>query len=394
MKDVEKVAVESVIAEKILKRVQMLVEAETEKYPEADYDKTHTFSVRDYGLDLARERNLDPKLSEIILLLHDAGRLLRLEGGPHSETGAAFAARFLNDLSINHLMTVCSAIHKHSSKGRIGSAYEELVKDSDTLAHRDVFEDGIKPAEIIRLQVLEAGPFKMAYSGKPPMELYNQLVAEIMHSGTVLCSEDVHMLRVRIRTLRSLLELCAEKGALDKRLEAVFRLLELPRKLDVFEDMLVAVGVENKKISVLKDAAYRKLARKLPKMLSDLAELSNHEELVFSPSNHIRDYFACLGNVDFENGMKLHALRVAGKKVKYMVEAGMLECSPSDYKAINTLHKAIGAYHDVSENAEIMKMCNMQVKGAIKRHFKAVEKSNLKKIRHAVFYLQLRLRTW
>jgi uncharacterized protein len=56
----------------------------------------------------------------------------------HAENGAVLAREVLNELQLtdeNETDLICSAIHNHSSKGSVHSAFDEVLIDADVMQH-------------------------------------------------------------------------------------------------------------------------------------------------------------------------------------------------------------------------------------------------------------------
>lgn len=345
-----------------------------------------------YAEKLGRERHLD------IHLIHSICKLYEIEHSANdsndvSGVGRACVQKSLFEThDLAQWRSLQNAVHQCTVMGTIGDRYEEVLKDSIVLARGEVFENTFEVAEAVRLKVLKAGPFHMIYTGKSPDVLFDQLYQALMRFKQVDSVEEVHQLRVHVRRLRSLLYLCNEKGSFYKGLKDVFKLLEEPRKLDVFGQTLKILNVDNKRFMKRRTKAYKHLKNELPDSLKKLDRLSKPHELTFRMISYLEMYLQRIASMDFRSTQQLHGVRIAGKKLKYMIETGMITCEPEDLDAINQLHKAIGRHHDVAENRKLMQCFNIPMTGEMKNHFKKIEKKSLVQIRETVFYLHLRMR--
>lgn len=119
-------------------------------------EASHTFAVADIMGTLAPIRGLEAELSRVIGYLHDIGRLRFGEDSKkHALLGAMDAERFINDemtCSLRECGIIVQAIARHTSKKRIDTPYDELLKDAD--AFQRFLENDIvmtKPSWKIRI---------------------------------------------------------------------------------------------------------------------------------------------------------------------------------------------------------------------------------------------------
>ena len=106
------------------------------------FEEEHIRLVEKYAIELAYIRNLDIPTAQVIALLHDHGRLIEsVYGKAHAKAGAKVAKKWLAPFNIPSytLETIIDAIGYHNKKKLLQGPYQELIKDSDSLAHMDAF---------------------------------------------------------------------------------------------------------------------------------------------------------------------------------------------------------------------------------------------------------------
>jgi len=100
----------------------------------------HTYGVLQCCALLAVKRGLDLELATAIGLLHDAYAYQTGITALHSHNGAdmikvAFKHRLAGIFTADEQTIIKSAIYHHSDKSHVHDAYDELLKDGDTLQH-------------------------------------------------------------------------------------------------------------------------------------------------------------------------------------------------------------------------------------------------------------------
>ena len=98
----------------------------------------HLYSVSNFCTLLAKKRDLDMELCSICGLLHDIYKYRTGKSKDHAALGSIDSRKILGELKIfssNEIDTICNAIYKHSDKEKIDGPYDEMLKDSDVLAH-------------------------------------------------------------------------------------------------------------------------------------------------------------------------------------------------------------------------------------------------------------------
>ena len=101
-------------------------------------DKEHSFGVASCCVLLALKRGLNPELAAISGLLHDIYRYKTGISAHHSHNGAEMARvalkRAENPYTEDEKQIILSAIFHHGDKRDIHGAYDEVLKDADTLS--------------------------------------------------------------------------------------------------------------------------------------------------------------------------------------------------------------------------------------------------------------------
>lgn len=98
----------------------------------------HLYGVSQMAALLAKKRNLNIELCCIAAMLHD---ISQYETGVHSDHAKSSSLRAEQILKATHefhddeIVIITSAIAFHSDKQTTHGDYEELLKDSDVLAH-------------------------------------------------------------------------------------------------------------------------------------------------------------------------------------------------------------------------------------------------------------------
>lgn len=98
----------------------------------------HLYGVSQNCAILAMARNEDCELASIAGLLHDLYAFKTGIHQNHAKTGSIFAKDLLESLNIfndEEISKICTAILNHSSKSKIDSNFDEVLKDADVMHH-------------------------------------------------------------------------------------------------------------------------------------------------------------------------------------------------------------------------------------------------------------------
>lgn len=98
----------------------------------------HLYGVSQMASLLAKKRRLNVELCCIAAMLHDISQYETGEHKDHAKHSAIRAEEILhatNEFNEEEVSIITSAITVHSEKTTIHGDYEELLKDSDVLAH-------------------------------------------------------------------------------------------------------------------------------------------------------------------------------------------------------------------------------------------------------------------
>lgn len=101
-----------------------------------DWERIHLVSCAKVGELLALKRGENAELAAIACSIHDYGRILSGKQNNHAEAGYGPVKEFLaetgyfNEVEIEMLS---QAVRNHSSKEKVGTWLEEIVKDADVL---------------------------------------------------------------------------------------------------------------------------------------------------------------------------------------------------------------------------------------------------------------------
>ena len=338
---------------------------------EKAFEVMHMKRVVKHANRLAIQRGLNLSVATFIAYAHDIGRLkLSVRGKLHAKVGAQYVKKAIQSFDLSELekKTIVRAIKRHSNKNQIQGAYDELIKDADSLAHLEDF--GIEHLSVYERQRILASDVNaiecgVSESGRWKETLSNQMRGLQLQWQIEAFDENpnrwVHSVRIEIRKTRSLIDMLnaacpsAELSAYSLNLKRIFNGLSEAR-------MLYVMNAYQNVHKRFKDK--KSLHTKLIKALNQvrcLIETTNPETLVFFGLNEmsvdVRDevvkafasYFnACNGSAF---GIEqLHRLRVKGKLFKYACEHELVVFNtPSIVNGINDLHDAIGTAHDLHE---------------------------------------------
>jgi len=261
-------------------------------------DYHHIRRVENYAKELCEKRHLNINIGIAIALMHDLGRIIGgIYGKEHASIGSQIAKEWLKKLDVvdetSHVITM--AIRNHNQKQCIEhDDFSELIKDADSLAHKDEFQDGLPKYEKIRAEIARFSPMRIDFKSlDQAILIFNKQITEIVR---ILDTEDdslitdifVHDLRIAIRTIGAILTLVttdeSEKyNQLQKVLKKVFKLLEDSRKLTVFKKSLKKTGLSKSDYRFLKDLIEEENAN----ILHGFHKIRNkYKVIVFFKENH------------------------------------------------------------------------------------------------------------
>lgn len=98
----------------------------------------HLYGVSQACALIALKRNENVELATMAGMLHDLYSYQAMHTEKHAKHGAILARQILEGLSITsqeETDIICSAVRHHSSKKKIHSPFDEVLKDADVLQH-------------------------------------------------------------------------------------------------------------------------------------------------------------------------------------------------------------------------------------------------------------------
>jgi HD superfamily phosphodiesterase len=98
----------------------------------------HLYGVAQACALIALRRGENAELATMAGMLHDFYTYKYMDSKDHAKKGAILAREVLSELKITtdeETTLICSAIHNHSSKGGVFSAFDEILIDADVLQH-------------------------------------------------------------------------------------------------------------------------------------------------------------------------------------------------------------------------------------------------------------------
>ena len=112
------------------------LENSTSRDHSLDWERVHLVSCAKIGGLLAEIRGRDPELAAIACAIHDYGRMLTGKQKNHAEDGYEPVKVLLD--AIGHfnqqeITMLADSVRHHSSKEKVGTWLEEIVKDADVL---------------------------------------------------------------------------------------------------------------------------------------------------------------------------------------------------------------------------------------------------------------------
>lgn len=108
-----------------------------------DWERIHLVSCAKVGELLALKRGENAELAAIACSIHDYGRILNGKQHNHAEAGYGPAKEFLAETGYfneEETAMLSLAVRNHSSKEKVGTWLEEIVKDADVL---DCYQYGL-----------------------------------------------------------------------------------------------------------------------------------------------------------------------------------------------------------------------------------------------------------
>lgn len=101
-----------------------------------DWERVHLVSCAKIGELLAEIRGENAELAAIACSIHDYGRILSGKQKNHAEDGYEPVKAFLADTGYfnqQEIAMLADSVRQHSSKEKVGTWLEEIVKDADVL---------------------------------------------------------------------------------------------------------------------------------------------------------------------------------------------------------------------------------------------------------------------
>ncbi len=120
----------------LLERIAALERAGGERDTSLQWERMHLASCARNGYFLAARRGYDAELAAVACSVHDYGRIVTGRHEDHAAAGYEPVKVFLGEsgcFTAEEAELIALAVKGHSSKGEIGSALEEIVKDADVL---------------------------------------------------------------------------------------------------------------------------------------------------------------------------------------------------------------------------------------------------------------------
>lgn len=104
-------------------------------YP-LSWEIVHIASAPQFAKLLAEKRGTDPELAVIATTVHDFGRIVTGKQDQHAQAGFEPLKKWLQTTGLfdeTEIDIIALASKNHSSKAEVGTAIEEIVKDSDVV---------------------------------------------------------------------------------------------------------------------------------------------------------------------------------------------------------------------------------------------------------------------
>ncbi len=334
------------------------------------YDYQHLLHVTSNILTIANSNHLDASIAKTCALLHDHGRIIsRVYGRPHAAEGARLAREWLNDYDIDpHIIDIiCEAISYHNQKKEIHAPYCEILKNADSLAHKEEsFELGRYEQLRAELALTPAFNFHLSTDVSPKKclikERQNLLkrLKQLKKAG--MTPKQIHQYRIHTRRLRAMLWLnnlehkSKKAKKLDMLLKNTFQEFEEPRQLRVLYKFLKSANA-----TPLKKAVKKRLEIAVPNVTT-LNKTIKKLSIIKCPVLKYSDSSISMVHKFYQTRLSnawqrqdqiesLHRLRIAGKHLIYLEALGIIKIDqPSDLTWLKSLHKTIGQLNDIHEN--------------------------------------------
>jgi CHAD domain-containing protein len=391
---------------------------------EDDFEKMHFEDVERNTLALAKMRNLDLEIAELIAWLHDIARIkYGFKGKKHAKEGRKESERMLEELSFDKetIQIVAIAIGNHRRKNRVDDAYSELIKDADCLSHNTEFGGNIDEVEKLRCKIATKGEcLLLGIDGKSAVEtllkewdsleryleraVLRDADAELVHE-TRICIRKIRavlkiMKSIKIKPLEAKLKELFEKYSdlrechiLRQHVNKIGKLEQLEKHLEnIHEDMLAELVRD---VGVLTEGNGIK---KNKEMLLNVLE--NGDLQIISSENVMRKYGDSVRLAEIDDVESLHRMRIRGKTVKYLVELDIFTMDMECLRLVKDMHSEIGMLHDIDVNRSLLKETRYVGKNKlsaketkrVKEYFDKMEEKTSLNIANGLFELKLRFR--
>ncbi|HAS73196.1 MAG TPA: hypothetical protein DCS67_03530, partial [Clostridiales bacterium UBA8960] len=262
---------------------------------------------------------------------------------------------------------VVEAIKKHNIKNKIDEPYSELIKDADALAH---YEEGIlsdeDAYEWARIKATEMVGVTVSFSETEKwIEAFETHFTDFIESWNLDAFDSdplkwIHSTRIKIRKVRSLIQLFSKSGMgnryneVDKRLKRAFKLLAEARMVHVMmvNQETLSDLVNHKSLEPILDEKLKRIRKDVPKITFDRSRIeipyvTAFEEVI---KKELNLYFEKASRLDFDDVKQVHKVRILGKTVKDWFAMGLIHSTHTDLvDAVEVLHKQLGTFNDLHD---------------------------------------------
>ena len=339
-----------------------------------EYELAHYRNVCKYSSELARIRNLKEDRAMIAAILHDIGRLFPNHAKNHAKASAVIASEILQERSLKEKLIdkICKTIKNHSNKILVDQPYDELLKDADSLAHRDeVGYEGLRWMEQIRCDyAYETCHNQRLFSIKLP-EMNPLILEKVIELQEKLSLEqkemfqknNVHRIRIlsnQLRTLCCVIE-SQNLGESDKLSDLHKIVQKIYRKTAKLRESQVYLGILPETLDWMEERRFLKnlikteetkiyqknRCKKLGDVSSLLIQNPELENVQWFVNQLILTIQKKMRYLDSDDINYIHKIRIIGKKLLYLYEVGLLEMNPNFLEVLQSLHGEIGTNHDL-----------------------------------------------